>query len=296
LNLACLSTHPSKKQLLSYTKSIHGTIHIHQAYDAANQLIGQIKPDTLGTVKRREKKSKDDTLVKSIEKNPPPVVGKQFNDDDVNNNDNNQINNPDYHQLSSFSTTTEDELEEGDKKPRAKKIPPHKKTKTNDKHKDGRIHDAPTDIITIPEIVDLMIKSVDEKSFVIALQDVGKQITTTKGKKKVLENGEFLKAYMNRIPPAAIQNESGYDSAGEVDKKTMPLTTLTLLMIPFLNLKRKWKHVWKNQTRNDPFYTPLLPMLEMSFRKHFYLISSRQLLLIRHWRKKTIKTQNWMCC
>jgi hypothetical protein len=177
--------------------------------------------------------------VRSIEKNPPPVVGKQFNDDDVNNNDNNQINNPDYHQLSSSSTTTEDELEEGDKKPRAKKIPPHKKTKTNDKHKDGRIHDAPTDIITIPEIVDLMIKSVDEKSFVIALQDVGKQITTTKGKKKVLENGEFLKAYMNRIPPAAIQNESGYDSAGEVDKKNNAINNINFVDDPIFEFEKK---------------------------------------------------------
>jgi hypothetical protein len=89
------------------------------------------------------------------------------------------------------------------KKPRAKKMPPCKKQKTNDKHEDGGIDDALTDIIMIPEIVDLMIKSIDEKSFVIALQDVGKQITTTKGKKKVLET--VFPAFRNCIEKLGCQ-------------------------------------------------------------------------------------------
>jgi hypothetical protein len=115
LNLACSSTHPSKKQLLSYTKSLKGKIHIHRAYDAANGLIGRINPDTLGTVKRRHKKTKDDTPVKSFK---AAGNGEVDDDDGIQNNneDNNQIDNPDYQQLSSSTSTTEDELEEGDKK------------------------------------------------------------------------------------------------------------------------------------------------------------------------------------
>jgi hypothetical protein len=44
----------------------------------------------------------------------------------------------------------------------------------------------PLETITIPEIVEAMIKSVEEKNFVESLQDVGTQIQVKKGNKKVL--------------------------------------------------------------------------------------------------------------
>jgi hypothetical protein len=47
-------------------------------------------------------------------------------------------------------------------------------------------NDTPPETITIPEIVDAMIQSVDEKKFIETLQDVGTQIQVKKGNKKVL--------------------------------------------------------------------------------------------------------------
>jgi hypothetical protein len=44
----------------------------------------------------------------------------------------------------------------------------------------------PLETITIPEIVEAMIKSVEEKNFVESLQDVGTQVQVKKGNKKVL--------------------------------------------------------------------------------------------------------------
>jgi hypothetical protein len=61
LNLACSSTHPTKKQLLSYTKSLKGKIHIHRAYDAARKLLGRSQLNSIGpspSIQRRSKKIK----------------------------------------------------------------------------------------------------------------------------------------------------------------------------------------------------------------------------------------------
>jgi hypothetical protein len=126
------------------------------------------------------------------------------------------------------------------KKPRAKKMPPCKKQETNDKHEDGGIDDAPTDIITIPEIVDLMIKSIDEKSFVIALQDVGKQITTTKGKKKVLETVfPEMKTFVSTMRKAGWEPFNKKQKALPEFLKKMNITRVRDDIASFLILKRK---------------------------------------------------------
>jgi hypothetical protein len=119
-------------------------------------------------------------------------------------------------------------------------MPPCKKQKKNDKHEDGGIDDAPTDIITIPEIVDLMIKSIDEKSFVIALQDVGKQITTTKGKKKVLETVfPEMKTFVSTTRKAGWEPFNKKQKALPEFLKKMNIARVRDDIASFLILKRK---------------------------------------------------------
>jgi hypothetical protein len=48
INLACSSTHQTKKQLLLYTKSLGKKSNLHRAYDATRKLLGKIKINSIG--------------------------------------------------------------------------------------------------------------------------------------------------------------------------------------------------------------------------------------------------------
>jgi hypothetical protein len=238
LNLACSSTYPAKKQLLMYTKSLHGKTNLHRAYDAASEVIGRINPDTFGTSvnKRRTKKTKDETPVKkNSERNLPPVAEKQVcDDDDDDNNNDNQNNNNDQSEYEAVSTsTTSTEEDDGDKKPPAKKNP-RKKQKTGDNDV------TPLEILSIPEMVDLMVKSVDESSFVVGLQDVGKQVVKDKGRKKHVET-----VFPEMIKLASTMRKAAWEPITQKQKalpdflKKKLITRVRDEIVGFLILKRK---------------------------------------------------------
>jgi hypothetical protein len=188
INLACSSTHPTKKQLLSYTKSLGKKSNLHRAYDAARELLGKIKINSIGPdrpIQHRSKRAKDDSPLK---------IADEKSDDDNEASEihggmtNNLPKDPDY---SERSTTSEDEElvihDDYGKKMPAKTIP--KKVFNTDVAAilPTETGDHPTpETITIPEIVEAMIQSVDEKNFIESLQDVGTQIQVKKGNKKVL--------------------------------------------------------------------------------------------------------------
>jgi hypothetical protein len=110
LNLACSSTHPTKKQLLSYTKSLKGKIHIHRAYDAARELLGRIQLNSIGpspSIQRGSKKNKDNSPLKIVDEKSDD------NDETIEEEIPNEMtvskeNDPDY---SERSTSSDDEVD-----------------------------------------------------------------------------------------------------------------------------------------------------------------------------------------
>jgi hypothetical protein len=74
--LPALPMHPTKKQLLSYTMSLGKKSNLHCAYDAARELLGKIKINSIGPsrpIQHRPKQVKDNSPLK--------IVDEKSNDD-----------------------------------------------------------------------------------------------------------------------------------------------------------------------------------------------------------------------
>jgi hypothetical protein len=241
MNLACSSTSRKKEQLMSYTTSLKKQSNLHRAYDMALQLLGPLQPGVL--LKAAPKKA-----ISKTKKAPPLPTAKVSTTNSTavaavaahstaaatsyDTLAHGRDDTDEY--LSRGEDADDDDEDELDKS----------RSNTSGNKKRGAVPINPIQnqlpVMSITEIVDLMIQSINEEKLVLALQDVGTQVQKKKGQSLKLETTfpklQDLAAIMRKNAWQPFKNQEK-DLPEFLQKRTT--TRVQIGIVSYLDVKRK---------------------------------------------------------